>query len=158
MNNHLEKLVEGCSGKHVGTVKVLRTQERGNKPYRQVEDKLWFKRLDMWVIHLLAHNSFAVLSGAGHRNNFCNGALVDSHKMKAALKVQFTFPLGLLNEILTGVETEESPTHEVGAAVSFTTTDCYCQFNELKALRFQSNCKRVGNMRWLASYGKLLHY
>ena len=137
---------------------VLRTQERGNKPYRQVEDKLWFKRLDMWVIHLLAHNSFAVLSGAGHRNNFCNGALVDSHKMKAALKVQFTFPLGLLNEILTGVETEESPTHEVGAAVSFTTTDCYCQFNELKALRFQSNCKRVGNMRWLASYGKLLHY
>ena len=158
MNNHLEKLVEGCSGKQVGTVKVLRTQERGNKPYRQVEDKLWFKRLDMWVIHLLAHNSFAVLSGAGHRNNFCNGALVDSHKMKAALKVQFTFPLGLLNEILTGVETEESPTHEVGAAVSFTTTDCYCQFNELKALRFQSNCKRVGNMRWLASYGKLLHY
>ena len=95
----------------------------------------------MWVIHLLAHNSFAVLSGAGHRNNFCNGALVDSHKMKAALKVQFTFPLGLLNEILTGVESEESPTHEVGAAVSFTTTDCYCQFNELKALRFQSNCK-----------------
>lgn len=158
MNNNLEKLVEGCSGKQVGTVKVLRTQERGNKPYRQVEDKLWFKRLDMWVIHLLAHNSFAVLSGAGHRNNFCNGALVDSHKMKAALKVQFTFPLGLLNEILTGVETEESPTHEVGAAVSFTTTDCYCQFNELKALRFQSNCKRVGNMRWLASYGKLLHY
>ena len=60
--------------------------------------------------------------------------------MKAALKVQFTFTLGL-NEILTGVETEESPTHEVGAAVSFTTTDCYCQFNELKALRFQSNCK-----------------
>ena len=116
-------------------------QERGNKPYRQIEDKLWFKRLDgVSVIQLLAHNSFAVLSGAGHRNNFCNGALVDSHKMKAALKVQFTFPLGL-NEILTGVETEESPTREVGAAVSFTTTDCYCQFNELKALRFQSNCK-----------------
>ena len=60
--------------------------------------------------------------------------------MKAALKVQFTFPLGV-NEILTGVETEESFTREVGAAVSFTTTDCYCQFNELKALRFQSNCK-----------------
>ena len=67
-----------------------------------------------WVIQLLAHNSFAVLlSGAEHRNNFCNGATVDSHKMKAALKVQFTFPLGL-NEILTGVETEESPTHSRG--------------------------------------------
>ena len=66
----------------------------------------------MWVVHLLAHNSFAVLSGAGHRNNFCNGALVGSHKMKAAFKVQFTFPLGLLNEILTGVE--ESPTHSRG--------------------------------------------
>ena len=66
----------------------------------------------MWVVHLLAHNSFAVLSGAGHRNNFCNGALVGPHKMKAAFKVQFTFPLGLLNEILTGVE--ESPTHSRG--------------------------------------------
>ena len=58
--------------------------------------------------------------------------------MKAALKVQFTFPL---NEILADVKAEESPTHEVGAAVSFTTTDCYCQFNELKALRFLSICK-----------------
>ena len=100
-------------------------------------DKLGLKDLT-WVILLLAHNSFAVLSGAGQRNNFCNGAWIDPHKMKAALKVQFTFPL---NEILADVKAEESPTHEVGAAVSFTTTDCYCQFNELKALRFLSICK-----------------
>ena len=159
MNNHLKKLVEGWFGKQLGTVKLFCVRRKGEtSPTGKFRISSGLKRLDMWVIHLLAHNSFAVLSGAGHRNNFCNGALVDSHKMKAALKVQFTFPLGLLNEILTGVETEESPTHEVGAAVSFTTTDCYCQFNELKALRFQSNCKRVGNMRWLASYGKLLHY
>ena len=45
MDDHLEKLVMGWFGKQVGTVKVLRTQERGNKPYRQVEDKqLWFRK------------------------------------------------------------------------------------------------------------------
>ena len=102
----------------------------------------WFKKLDGEGDSATGTQLICgIISCAEHRNNFCNaGALVDSHKMKAALKVQFTFTLGL-NEILTGVETEESPTREVGAAVSFTTTDCYCQFNELKALRFQSNCK-----------------
>ena len=107
----------GLSGKQVGggTIKVVCTQERGNKPYWQVEDKLWFKRLDGEGDSATGTQLICgIISCAEHRNNFCNaGALVDSHKMKAAFKVQFTFPLGL-NEILTGVETEESPTHSRG--------------------------------------------
>ena len=143
MKNNVEGIaLVGLVSRWRGTIKVVCMQERGNKPYRQVEDKLWFKKLDGEGDSATGKQLICgIISCAEHRNNFCNaGALGDSHKMKAALKVQFTLTLGL-NEILTGVETEESPTREVGAAVSFTTTDCYCQFNELKALRFQSNCK-----------------
>ena len=93
MNNHLKKLVEGWFGKQLGTVKLFCVRRKGEtSPTGKFRISSGFKRLDMWVIHLLAHNSFAVLSGAGHRNNFCNGAFGRFSQNEGRLKVQFTFP------------------------------------------------------------------
>ena len=49
MDNNLEwmAMVQGSLvSRWRGSIEVVCVQERGNKPYRQVEDKLWFKKLE----------------------------------------------------------------------------------------------------------------
>ena len=85
MNNNVEGIaLVGLVSRWRGTIKVVCTQERGNKPYRQVEDKLWLKRL---VGGGDPATGTQLICGIIN-NNFCNaGALLDSHKMKAAIHV-----------------------------------------------------------------------
>ena len=86
MKNNVEGIaLVGLVSRWRGTIKVVCTQERGNEPYRQVEDKLWFKKLEGEGDSATGTQLICgFISCAEHSNNFCNaGAFGDSHKMKA---------------------------------------------------------------------------
>ena len=82
MNNNVEGIaLVGLVSRWRGTIKVVYTQERGNKPYRQVVDKLWFKRLDGTVGDSATDTQLSDVQGIA--TTFATVHLVDSHRMKA---------------------------------------------------------------------------